>query len=59
MTFMVELDKLTSQLFQWVPANPSELKVGRQRFQVFFCLNPAAHDSVMVELRPVIKKENK
>ena len=57
MNFAVRLIDLKRQPFLWVPAEPAEITIGKQRYQTLICIDPAT-ESIRVELRPVMK-ENK
>ena len=54
MNFIVKLDDLKSQVFQYIPTEPKKVKIGRQKFAVFVAYDPA-FELIHVELRLVMK----
>ena len=55
MNFIVKLDDLKSQVFQYIPTEPKKVKIGRQKFAVFVAYDPA-YELIHVELRLTTKK---
>ena len=56
MNFAVRLIDLKRQPFLWVPAEPAEITIGKQRYRTLICIDLAT-DSIRVELRPTTKKK--